>query len=136
MYQQTPLSIFSFLQYFTMKVICDSIGKCHLCDGCGAAKPHLHDYCEPCPVVADAKCVEVVFEDSSLDFEEDFKNENGNYQNYCCFCEQTFLGYKHRRICKRCSAQFYKTIKPKFFNFDEMKVFGQNSVRTIKPFNF
>lgn len=41
-----------------MKVICNSIGKCHLCPECGAAVPHDHDSCEPCPVVTDAKCIE------------------------------------------------------------------------------
>lgn len=89
-----------------MKVICDSIGKCHLCNGCGAAVPHDHDYCEPCPVVKDAKCVEVTFNNTPLDFEEDFKHENGNYQNYCRYCSNHFLGHKRRIICKRCTIQF------------------------------
>lgn len=39
---------------------------------------------------------------SSRDFPEDFKDENGCYQNECRMCKKTFLGYKYRRICKEC----------------------------------
>jgi len=38
----------------------------------------------------------------SLDFVEDFSEENGCYQNNCIRCRQTFLGHKYRRICKIC----------------------------------
>lgn len=41
------------------KVICNSIGSTHACNGCGAAKEHDHDSCEPCPINKEAKCVEV-----------------------------------------------------------------------------
>ncbi len=39
---------------------------------------------------------------SSRNFSEDFKDENGCYQNECRLCHKTFLGYKYRRICKEC----------------------------------
>ena len=39
------------------KVICDSIGSTHLCDGCGASKIHNGNYCEPCPANGKAKCM-------------------------------------------------------------------------------
>jgi len=38
-------------------VICNSIGSIDLCRGCGAAKPHLHGSCEPCPVNKEAHCI-------------------------------------------------------------------------------
>lgn len=41
------------------KVICNSIGSCHLCAGCGASVPHHHDHCEPCPVNENAKCLPI-----------------------------------------------------------------------------
>lgn len=42
------------------KAICNSIGSCHLCEGCGAAKLHSGHLCEGCPVNKEAKC-EMVF---------------------------------------------------------------------------
>lgn len=42
-----------------MKVICNKVGSHSLCDGCGAAIPHYKSSCEPCPVMSDAKCVDV-----------------------------------------------------------------------------
>jgi len=34
---------------------------------------------------------------------EDYKHENGNYQNLCCECGRMFNGYKRRVVCKVCS---------------------------------
>lgn len=47
------------------KVICNSIGSTHLCNGCGAAKPHYRMSCEPCPANDQAKCIEVAPEKRS-----------------------------------------------------------------------
>jgi hypothetical protein len=41
-----------------MKVQCNAIGSVpHLCKGCGAASPHDHHYCEPCPANKEAQCI-------------------------------------------------------------------------------
>lgn len=42
---------------------------------------------------------------SERDWPEDFLHENGLYNNWCCGCQKTFLGYKRRVICKLCSEQ-------------------------------
>ena len=39
------------------KVLCNSIGSTHLCDGCGASKPQNYRFCEPCPANNSAKCL-------------------------------------------------------------------------------
>jgi RNase P subunit RPR2 len=39
---------------------------------------------------------------SDRDWTEDFHHENGQYMNVCIKCEQTFIGYKRRFICKLC----------------------------------
>lgn len=36
------------------------------------------------------------------DFPEDYGHENGQYQNRCCVCNNLFLGYKRRVVCKKC----------------------------------
>lgn len=46
-----------------MKVICNAISSCHLCDGCGAANYHDKMGCEPCSVNKEAKCVPVIKEE-------------------------------------------------------------------------
>jgi len=33
---------------------------------------------------------------------EDYTHENGNYVNKCCRCENYFIGYKRRVVCKLC----------------------------------
>jgi len=38
-------------------------------------------------------------------WEEDFKDENGNYQCKCCFCGEFFFGNKHRVVCKICATK-------------------------------
>ena len=35
-------------------------------------------------------------------FPEDAVHENGNYHCRCVVCEQTFIGYKRRVVCKVC----------------------------------
>ncbi len=55
---------------------------------------------------------------SGRDWSEDFKQENGNYQNTCSFCKCEFLGNKHRRICKLCSPKDSKL--PTGFKFKLM----------------
>jgi hypothetical protein len=42
---------------------------------------------------------------SERDWSEDFLHENGVYNNWCCRCQKTFLGYKRRVVCKLCSGQ-------------------------------
>ena len=47
-----------------------------------------------------------LLKDSTLDersWPEDYKHENGNYQNSCCECGRMFNGYKRRVMCKVCS---------------------------------
>lgn len=41
----------------------------------------------------------------SGDWKEDSAHENGEYQNRCCFCGETFIGYKRRVVCKVCSKE-------------------------------
>lgn len=43
-------------------------------------------------------------EASCGDWPEDFPHENGNYMNRCVRCQQSFMGNKHRAICKRCDS--------------------------------
>ena len=40
---------------------------------------------------------------SKRDWQEDFKHENGNYQNECSQCHKWFMGHKRRVICKACT---------------------------------
>lgn len=42
---------------------------------------------------------------SDRDWPEDFPHENGNYENYCFRCGETFLGHKRRMTCKKCVAE-------------------------------
>ncbi len=47
-----------------------------------------------------------LIKDSTLDgrsWPEDYKHENGNYQNLCCECGRMFNGYKRRVMCRVCS---------------------------------
>jgi len=37
------------------------------------------------------------------DWQVDFSSENGNYQNTCIKCDNTFMGHKYRTICKTCA---------------------------------
>lgn len=41
---------------------------------------------------------------SNRDWSEDYDQENGNYQNKCCFCKLLFYGNKHRVVCKQCDS--------------------------------
>jgi len=44
--------------------------------------------------------------DSTLEersWPEDYKRENGNYQNLCCICGRIFNGYKRRVMCRVCN---------------------------------
>ena len=36
------------------------------------------------------------------DWPEDWKHENGMYQNKCIECGVLFIGYKRRHVCKVC----------------------------------
>ena len=59
----------------------------------------------------------IIFPDpiTDKDFPEDFKQENGCYQNKCCLCGEIFKGNKHRVTCKLCTyatkSETKKTIK-------------------------
>jgi hypothetical protein len=44
-------------------------------------------------------------EAAKRDFPEDAWHENGQYQNLCCMCQEVFIGYKRRVVCKLCSAE-------------------------------
>ena len=39
---------------------------------------------------------------SERDWTEDFTHENGNYENTCIRCRNSFLGHKRRVVCKKC----------------------------------
>lgn len=41
---------------------------------------------------------------TARDWTEDAPHENGNYQNLCCGCHQTFIGHKRRVVCKVCAT--------------------------------
>lgn len=45
------------------------------------------------------------------DWEEDFKYENGFYQNKCFKCKQLFFGYKRRLYCKICGTERFVALK-------------------------
>lgn len=36
------------------------------------------------------------------DWVDDTSLENGNYFNLCVICEESFVGYKRRTVCKVC----------------------------------
>lgn len=38
------------------------------------------------------------------DWPEDYKLENGRYCNLCLECNETFIGYKRRVVCKVCAS--------------------------------
>jgi len=40
---------------------------------------------------------------SKYDWEEDTKQENGNYHCKCTICGRIFIGNKHRLVCKNCA---------------------------------
>lgn len=37
------------------------------------------------------------------DWIEDFKHENGKYENKCIECKRKFIGHKRRVLCKACA---------------------------------
>ena len=39
------------------------------------------------------------------DWVEDFQHENGQYSCKCVKCENVFIGYKRRAVCKLCAAE-------------------------------
>ncbi len=41
-------------------------------------------------------------------WEEDYPDENGCYQNRCMVCGELFFGHKYRRICKICLTKYEK----------------------------
>jgi hypothetical protein len=49
--------------------------------------------------------VQHYFGDKERDWEGDFDKENGQYLNMCCRCNQLFVGYKRRMVCKACAAK-------------------------------
>jgi len=54
------------------------------------------------------------------DFPEDFKLENGCYNNICCNCGRRFLGHKRRFTCKCCDN---KQTEKRFTIIKEFSVF-------------
>lgn len=45
----------------------------------------------------------------SRDWVEDSRLENGNYWNQCCLCNNKFIGYKRRVVCKLCELDIKET---------------------------
>jgi hypothetical protein len=45
----------------------------------------------------------------SRDWVEDSHLENGNYWNKCCLCNNNFIGYKRRVVCKLCELAVKET---------------------------
>jgi hypothetical protein len=45
------------------------------------------------------------------DFPEEFQTENGCYENTCVECKNTFMGNKHRILCKQCLRKALDTLK-------------------------
>lgn len=41
---------------------------------------------------------------SNRNYTEDYKLENGNYENTCIKCKLPFIGYKRRVYCKQCNV--------------------------------
>ena len=46
--------------------------------------------------------------ETERDWVEDFKHENGMYQNRCIHCNELFIGYKRRPFCKICGTKLLK----------------------------
>lgn len=46
------------------------------------------------------------------DWTEDFVYENGYYENKCRSCGETFMGNKHRMICKECTDTPQVSVEP------------------------
>ena len=42
---------------------------------------------------------------SPKNWTEDYKHENGNYMCKCSKCEEYFIGYKRRTICRECANE-------------------------------
>jgi Zn finger protein HypA/HybF involved in hydrogenase expression len=42
------------------------------------------------------------YKPTTLDYPEDFKMENGNYEHECLECHRKFHGHKRRFVCKEC----------------------------------
>jgi hypothetical protein len=47
---------------------------------------------------------------SERDFSEDFSIKNGTYFHHCSQCNEHFMGHKHRKICKVCTAKQPKSV--------------------------
>ena len=45
----------------------------------------------------------IVHYDAQRCWPEDYGHENGNYENFCVYCNQRFLGHKRRVVCKLCA---------------------------------
>jgi len=64
---------------------------------------------------------------TAYDFPEDFNQENGNYENICILCNKTFMGNKHRCICKVCEEIPEDKLYHKFIHsVHELKYFYDN----------
>lgn len=48
--------------------------------------------------------------DNEHNWSEDFKHENGNYENVCKVCNVLFFGHKRRVVCKKCSPSIPTTL--------------------------
>ena len=40
--------------------------------------------------------------DPDKNWQIDYDRENGNYQHHCLKCKSSFMGHKHRLICRKC----------------------------------
>jgi len=60
--------------------------------------------------------------DSSKNWTEDYKLENGNYMCKCSLCNEYFFGYKRRVICKECAKKHIVKMK----NIDQLPEIGKS----------
>lgn len=74
------------------------------------------------------------------DWQEDFNHENGQYQNVCCHCKLSFIGYKRRPSCKECAAKHVTNMRTRAGKLNEItamvtcfhKVFHFNTIEQFR----
>lgn len=56
------------------------------------------------------RSIRMFYKPNEHDWVDDFKHENGNYQNKCLKCNRLFIGHKRRFCCMVCAG--YNKRKP------------------------
>ena len=64
---------------------------------------------------------------------EDFEHENGMYNCVCFTCAETFMGHKHRTVCKKCTTPTNATPQTDAVEMFYTNYRGETSQRSILP---